>query len=188
MTGPSNLPANPTSMGRTLYLYLIISLLALNHFLDDDPRHVQYRKAQQYATASATKNPISSPIGPEEHTSTFANQKQPHYPSSVDSKTPWPYPRDKHPRSDVQSDLRGVEQPVGRRMAMNPSRRQLSDAWRRMRAVTKTAVETGKSTNGQKKKRVSWGDMEVFEYDEQGVVESIIENDSTEAVVKGESE
>jgi hypothetical protein len=39
----------------------------------------------------------------------------------------------------------------------------------------------------RKKKRVSWGDVEVFEYSEQATVAGIVVYDSTGAVVDGKS-
>jgi hypothetical protein len=70
---------------------------------------------------------------------------------------------------------------------MPPTRLQMSDAWSRMRAVTRLPIEPFRKTT-KRKRRVSWGHVEVFEYDEQAKVAGVVEYDSTDAVVDGESE
>jgi hypothetical protein len=52
----------------------------------------------------------------------------------------------------------------------------------RMRAVTRVPVNHAKIAT-RRKKNVSWGDLEVFEYDEDGAVEGIIDYDTTNVVI-----
>jgi len=164
MARPSKLPVNPTSMGKTIYLCVMMSLLALNHLLDDHPRHVQYRKAQQCATARAKANSPLSMNATQTEPSTSA-PIQHHHPSPADPKTKWPYPRDKSKRGDRQGGATSTGPSTLPRTPMPPSTLQMSDAWSRMRAATILPSERTKGAR-RRKKRVSWGDMEVFEYDE----------------------
>lgn len=189
MTGPSQLPMNPTSMGKTIYLCMMMSLLALNHLLDDHPRHVQYRKTQQHDKASANRDDTVRPgvANGESASRSGSFPEQHHHPSPADPKTKWPYPRNKTRREDGPGGATKPGDATASRPCMTPTKAQMSDAWSRMRAATKIPGGPTKRVT-TRTKRVSWGDMEVFRYDEQAEVAGIVEYDSTNAVVDGESE
>ncbi|KAF2678190.1 hypothetical protein K458DRAFT_395255 [Lentithecium fluviatile CBS 122367] len=163
MPKSSNLPVNPTSMTGTLYLYMIMSLLALNYLLEQYPRHFQYKKARQQAATSVKKGPELSIEGapPPSHL--------------TDSKTKWPYPRHAPSRGNAQGDPTETVRASGSGIPAHAS---------------KTKIPLGPPHKTGRRKRVSWGDLEVFEYDGQDVVESVIEyeNDSTDGLVDGESD
>jgi hypothetical protein len=181
MVDSSKLPINPTSMGQTIYLCVMMSLLALNHLLDDHPRHVQYKKGQQCVTASM-----------KEPTPQSTNVSTPSRSARVRTRVRHPHPYPADPRTKSLDSHGKTEQEIWPGDAVRracsiplttpipPSKLQMSVAWSRMRAASRLPSEPAK--RARRRKKVSWGDVEVFEYNEQD------KPDNTGTVAGGEKE
>ena len=179
---PTQAPApalhtNPTSTGTTVWYYAVIIYLALEHLLHNEPRHVQYREslkqAQKASPETLTTRPSSSSRAPS-----FLPKDATR---GTDNKIhPQPYrPPSPHPRSNQSSSNSPYRNtytapiyPVDK-VSTGLSKAQMSDAWARMRAVTRRRVEpvamysSMKGTNVKEKVRrhVRWGSVRSYDYE-----------------------
>lgn len=140
---PAALHTNPTSTGTTVGCYAILIYLAAEHLLHNNPRHVQYRESLRQAQKASPVTPPCPPSSrdhfplPKDTTQgiTSKGNHQPYRPPS-------PHPRSN--RSSPYPPYRSARTIPIYQETQTPtglSKAQMSDAWVRMRAVTRSRVE-----------------------------------------------
>ena len=172
--GNLEFPSNPTSYRRTGWQIFLVFLMGVNYLMDHNPRHVQYtkdqrakRKAekQRYKSGFVTKLPDD--YGDHSDDTRPVSNTPP--PVSPNGKEAYPYAR------------QGLREDHGRPRPPTythkpASKRQMRDAWTRMRAVTRLPYEYVKRADRREKRvtfnrSVQWyifdGDEESYDGDSE---------------------
>jgi hypothetical protein len=178
-------PRNPTSTATTVCQYAVLLYLALNYILHDNPRHVQYGEKvgqSQHPTLSTkhsqtppTKSRRESEAAPQNSNKSNKSpivESDPQDSRETTSNKPFSQPS-RHSRDSLQYGEARPTKTNLRDPALDVSRVQMSEAWARIRAVSRipeTIVSTQRATDKRKKlaKKVRWGVVQTHQFESDG--------------------
>jgi len=201
----SKTPRNPTSTGATVVQYSVLLYLALKHILHDDPRHLQYSekvKQTRYLAASTERSQTPSAKSRQEHEAQPQNgTKSEDTPgagydlskerqaTALDKPSCRPHTQR---RRIPQADQACLIETKPRDPRLHVSKTDMSEAWARMRAVSRSpessvGPHSRRDKGKRREKNVRWGVVQTqrFDSDDEAYGREL---SSRESLVEGASE
>lgn len=200
----SKTPRNPTSTGATVVQYSVLLYLALKHILHDDPRHLQYSekvKQSRYLAASTERSQTPSAKSRQER------EAEPHngtksgdttaagYCLSKDTQAATPDEPSYRPHTQGrrihQADQACLFETKPRDPRLHVSKTQMSEAWARIRAVSRSpessvGPHSRRDKGKQREKNVRWGMVQTQQFESDDEAHGR-ERSSRESIVEGTS-
>jgi len=153
-------PSNPTSYRRTGWQIVLMFLMAANYLMDHHPRHLQYKKRQRVKQSSWKNHHSCTCVLTSSHSPDTSHGQVPpartcHCTSPSLDETP--HSSDRKPHGKAQRTDFNMLHTIPVCFPKPVSKKQMSDAWARMRAVTRIPCEHANNIDQRKrKKKVAW--------------------------------